>query len=170
MHDEYITYHSLDLCHCQQKGPYYRDRVPIGTFLASWVPIGSLFIFQGPYFRFFGFIYAKNVNSVCMYTTMSYLDLSVMSNDMHCYYTYCEVMLHVFIIKDNWPVTIAESFSHDFHKSLFWFLILAAGGTYWVLISQTNGSLLGPYFTYKWVPIGSLSQSWGVPISFGGQC
>ena len=22
-------------------GPYYRDRVPIGTFLAFWVPIGS---------------------------------------------------------------------------------------------------------------------------------
>ena len=24
-------------------GPYYRDRVPKGTFLAFWVPIGSLF-------------------------------------------------------------------------------------------------------------------------------
>ena len=84
-------------------GPYFRDRVLIRTFLAFWVPIGSLFIFQGPYFQCFGFIHAKNVNSVCMYTTMSYLDLSVMSNDLHCYYTYicCEVMLHVFIIKDN---------------------------------------------------------------------
>ena len=36
--------------HCSQKGPYYRDRVPIGTFLTFlgpyWVPIyisGSLF-------------------------------------------------------------------------------------------------------------------------------
>ena len=40
--------------HCPQKGPYYRDRVPIGTFLTFCVPIGSLFIFQGPYFQCFG--------------------------------------------------------------------------------------------------------------------
>ena len=39
-----------------------------------------------------------------------------------------------------------------FHKSLFWVLILAAGGL---------------YFTKKWVPIGSLSQSLGVPNCFG---
>ena len=45
-----------------------------GPFLAFWVPIGSLFIFQGPYFQCFGLIHAKNVNLVCMYTTMSYLD------------------------------------------------------------------------------------------------
>ena len=42
----------------------------IKTFLAFWVLNGSFFIFQGPYFHFFGFIHAKNVNSVCMYTTM----------------------------------------------------------------------------------------------------
>ena len=42
----------------------------IRTFLTFWVLIGSLFIFQGPYFHYFGFIHAKNVNSVCMYTTM----------------------------------------------------------------------------------------------------
>ena len=42
----------------------------IRTFLAFWVLNGSLFIFQGPYFHFFGFIHAKNVNSVRMYTTM----------------------------------------------------------------------------------------------------
>ena len=43
----------------------------IRTFLAFWVPIGSLFIFQGPYFQCFGFIHAKKVNSVCMYTAVS---------------------------------------------------------------------------------------------------
>ena len=52
------------LQHCDQKGPYYRDRVPTGTFLAIWIPTGSLFICQGPYFQCFGFIHAKNVNSV----------------------------------------------------------------------------------------------------------
>ena len=46
-------------------GPYYRDRVPIGIFLAFWVPIGSLFIFQGPYFQCVDYIYMENVNSVC---------------------------------------------------------------------------------------------------------
>ena len=33
----------------------------------------------------------------------------------------------------------------NFHTSSFWVLILAARGPYWVLISQKNGSLLGPY-------------------------
>ena len=33
----------------------------------------------------------------------------------------------------------------NFHTLSFWVLILAAGGPYWVLISQKNGSLLGPY-------------------------
>ena len=31
-----------------------------------------------------------------------------------------------------------------FQKSSFWVLILAAGGPFWVSISQKNGSLLGP--------------------------
>ena len=42
----------------------------IRSFLAFWVLNGSLFIFQGPYFHCFGFTHAKNVNLVCMYTTM----------------------------------------------------------------------------------------------------
>ena len=50
------------IMHCQLKGPYYRDLVLIRTFLAFWVPIGSLFTFQDPYFQCFGFIHAKNVN------------------------------------------------------------------------------------------------------------
>ena len=65
----YVFY--VDVFHWYQKGPYYRDRVLIRTFLAFWVPIGSLFIFQGPYFQCFGLIHAKNVNSVCMYTAVS---------------------------------------------------------------------------------------------------
>ena len=45
-------------------GPYLGTGGPKGTFLAFWVPNGSLFIFQGPYFQCFDYIYAKNVNSV----------------------------------------------------------------------------------------------------------
>ena len=69
-------------------GSLFRDPGPYRDLYGIWVLIGSLFIFLGPYFQCFGLIHAKNVNSVCMYTTMSYLDLSVMSNDLHCYYTY----------------------------------------------------------------------------------
>ena len=36
----------------------------IRTFLAFRVLIGSLFMFQGPSFHYFGFIHAKNVNPV----------------------------------------------------------------------------------------------------------
>ena len=43
-----------------------------------------------------------------------------------------------------------------FHKSSFWVLILAAGGPYWVSISQKNGSLLGPYL-----------KAWGSLIVLG---
>ena len=46
-HIHYCLVGSIDLSrHCHLKGPYYRDRVPIGTLLAFWVPIyisGSLF-------------------------------------------------------------------------------------------------------------------------------
>ena len=105
-------------------------RVPIigtgslqGPFLAFWVPIGPLFIFQGPYFQCFGFIYAKNVNSVCMYTTMSYLDLSVMSNDLHCYYTYMfrhvilQVIMLFMLTSRKWRLFILFCFRGHCHIS-----------------------------------------------------
>ena len=57
---------------------------PTYNTVSQWVPIigteslqgpfwrfGSLFIFQGPYFQCFDYIYAENINSVCMNTTMS---------------------------------------------------------------------------------------------------
>ena len=50
----------------------------------------------------------------------------------------------------------------NFHTWSFWVLILAAGGPYWVLISQKNGSLLGPYLK-AW---GSLLVLETVLISF----
>ena len=35
------------IIHYSQKGPYFRDRIPNGTFLI----FGFLFIFKGPYFQ-----------------------------------------------------------------------------------------------------------------------
>ena len=145
----------LQFMHCQLKGPYYRDLVLIRTFLAFWVPIGSLFTFQGPYFQCFGFIHAKNVNSVCLHVYSSELtsvclhvyrsELTwfVCDNFLHCYYTNM-------LWSDASQVILLANFVFfpcvKFHKSLFWVPILAAGGPYWVPISQKVGSLLGPYF------------------------
>ena len=59
------TNKQTDQQHCSKKVPI------IGTVLAFWVHTGPIFIFQGPYFQCFGFIHAKNVNPVYMYTAMS---------------------------------------------------------------------------------------------------
>ena len=52
-----------------------------------------------------------------------------------------------------------------FHESSFWVLILAAGGPYWVSISQKNGSLLGPYLKAKGsvIVLGTVLRGRGVP-------
>ena len=62
----------------------------------------------------------------------------------------CEVMLHTLAILPNFDFYLCLRVK--FHKSLFWVPILAAGGPYWVPISQKAGSLF---------------QSLGVPISSG---
>ena len=51
-----------------------------------------------------------------------------------------------------------------FHKQSFWVLILAAGGPYWVSISQKNGSLLGPYLKAKGslIVLGTVHNGWMV--------
>ena len=66
---------------------------------------------------------------------------------LHCYYTNM-------LWSDASQVILLANFVFflcvKFHKSLFWVPILAAGGPYWVPISQK---------------VGSLFQSLGVPIS-----
>ena len=132
-------------------GPYLGTRVPIGTFLAFWVPIGFPFTFQGPYFQCFGFIHAKNVNSVCLHVYSSELTWFVCDNFLHCYYTYM-------LWSDASHVTLLANFDFflclrvKFHKLLFWVPIFAAGSPYWIPISQK---------------VGSLFLSLGVPISLG---
>ena len=105
------------LCTASKRVLILRTWSLIRTFLAFWVLIGSLFIFQGPYFHYFGFIHAKNVN-ICRH----WFRFTLLAN-FDFYLCLCI----------------------NFHTSSFWVLILAAGGPYWVLISQKNGSLLGPY-------------------------
>ena len=64
----YALLDNLPNCTVSKRVLILRTWSLIRTFLAFWVLIGSLFIFQGPYFHYFGFIHPKNVNSVCMYT------------------------------------------------------------------------------------------------------
>ena len=58
----------------------------------------------------------------------------------------CTVIIHVFAGTGSglhcWQILIFFlCLRVKFHKSLFWVPILAAGGPYWVLISQKVGSL-----------------------------
>ena len=66
----FMCQHSMLACTVSKRVLILRTWSLIRTFFVFWVLNGSLFIFQGPYYHFFGFIHTKNVNSVCMYTTM----------------------------------------------------------------------------------------------------
>ena len=92
----------------------------IRTFLAFWVLIGSLFIFQGPYFHYFGFIHAKNVNSVCI------------GSGLHCW----QILIFTY--------AYALIFIHRRFGSLFWLLGVLIGSLFhkkWVLIGSLSQSL-----------------------------
>ena len=110
-------------CHCHPKGPYYRDWVHIGTFLAFWVPIGSLFIFQGPYFQCFDYIYVENINSVCN-AESAWIQQWV---NMVCLWWVISCMLSYILL---FRVTLLTNF--DFYLCL---------RVNWVPISQKVGSL-----------------------------
>ena len=61
------------------------------------------------------------------------------------------LLLYMYVVKLCFRFTLLANFHFylclrfNFNTSSFWVLILAAGGPYWVLISQKDGSLLGPY-------------------------
>ena len=87
---------------------------------------GSLFIFQGPYFHFFGLIHAKNVNS----------GLHVYNNGsgLNCW----QILIFTYVY--------ALIFIHRRFGSLFWLLRVLFGslfhkkmGPYWLLISKLGG-------------------------------
>ena len=111
--------------HCLHKGPYFRDLVLnkdlFGILGICWV---LTYIFT----ILVSFMQRMSIQSACLY-----------------------------ICRHRFRFTLLANFDFDlclrinFHTSSFWVLILAAGGPYWVLISQKNGSL---------------SLSFGVFISF----
>ena len=92
----------------------------IRTFLAFWVLIGSLFIFQGPYFHYFGFIHAKNVI------------FAGIGSGLHCW----QILIFTY--------AYALIFIHRRFGSLFWLLGVLIGSLFhkkWVLIGSLSQSL-----------------------------
>ena len=123
-------------------GPYRDPFWHFGSLL------GLYLFFQGSFFQCFGLIHAKNVNLICMYTTMSYLDLTVMSNDLS---RYLQALGLVYTVRKFWflPMLHALNFINRRFGSLFWLL----------------GVPIGSLF-HKLDPYWSLHQSLGVPIIF----
>merc|ERR1712218_282996 len=85
----------------------------IRTFLAFWVLIGSLFIFQGPYFHYFGFIHVN-----C-------LIFAGIGSGLHCW----QILIFTY--------AYALIFIHRRFGSLFWLLGVLIGS-----LSKAWGSLL----------------------------
>ena len=86
-----------------------------------------------------------------MYTTMSKLDISVISKFLH----YSCVLWRYASPVDSCILILTSAYALNF--------IIVILGPY----SGCQGSLLGPYFIKSWVLIGSLFLSLEVPISFG---
>ena len=92
----------------------------IRTFLAFWVLIGSLFIFQGPYFHYFGFIHVN-----C-------LIFAGIGSGLHCW----QILIFTY--------AYALIFIHRRFGSLFWLLGVLIGSLFhkkWVLIGSLSQSL-----------------------------
>ena len=126
-----LRYKETVEAHCSEKGPYYRDPVPIGTFLTFWVPVGSLFKFQGPYFQCFGLINAKNVNSVYMYCLQSFAHEHGLHIYKHCF---CDLM-HIQSVSEL--LGLLDMLIYALLSSKYPELHLCALlGPYWVPVSQ----------------------------------
>ena len=88
--------------------------------MAFWVLIGSLFIFQGPYFHYFGFIHVN-----C-------LIFAGIGSGLHCW----QILIFTY--------AYALIFIHRRFGSLFWLLGVLIGSLFhkkWVLIGSLSQSL-----------------------------
>ena len=121
----------------------------IRTFLAFWVLIGSLFIFQGPYFHYFGFIHVKNVNSATLCTKswinhMRHITCSLkpsfahenclifagIGSGLHCYQFLIFTYAYALIFIHRCFGSLFRLLGSLFHKKM---------GSHWVLISKLGG-------------------------------
>ena len=76
--------------------------LPLCPYTDVFLLFGSLFIFQGPYSQCFGYMHAKNVNSVGMYTAMRKLVLLTTDLLQHpllglLHHSYLGLMRHILL-------------------------------------------------------------------------
>ena len=103
--------------HCLKKGPYFKDLVLNKDLFGILGPYWVLIYISGSLFSLF-WLHSRELSHICRH----WFRFTLLANfDFY-------LCLRI-----------------NFHTSSFWVLILAASGPYWVLISQKNGSLLGPY-------------------------
>ena len=131
--------------HCHKKGPYFKDLVLNKDLFGILGPYWVLIYISGSLFSLF-WLHSRKECQFSLHVYNNELSWSVCDYSYICY----EVMLHTLALLPNFDFYVCLRIK--FHKSSFWVLILAAGGPYWVSISQKNGSL---------------SQSLGVPNCFG---
>ena len=133
--------------HCLQKGPYFKDLVLNKDLFGILGPYWVLIYISGSLFSLF-WLHSRELSHICRH----WFRFTLLANfDFY-------LCLRI-----------------NFHTSSFWVLILAAGGPYWVLISQKNGSLLGPYLkawgsllvlgTVSWLSLSSLLLLLSMSIS-----
>ena len=129
--------------HCSEKGPYFRDRVPIGTFFTFWVPLRTIFS-----------VFSLNSGKECQFSQHTYsfrktcvtdqwsvaIDMSVMSKFMHhCWGYWLEVRILCY--------TLGKLIFYAYA------LIIYVFGPYF----GCQGSLLDPSFIKTWILISELS-------------
>ena len=107
------------LLHCLQKGPYFKDLVLNKDLFGILGPYWVLIYISGSLFSLFWFHSRKECQSSLIFAGIG--------SGLH-----------------SWQILIFTYAYALIITSSFWVLILAAWGPYWVLISQKNGSLLGP--------------------------
>ena len=124
-------------CVCFKRGPYFRDRVPIGTVFTFWVPT---YVSESLFSLFLAKNYAMNVNIFCMCKTLGKFDLSVWVNPCTIIILWsnfiCRHLLHATLLEN---LDLYFCLRIKFYKSLFW-----------VPFFDCRGSLLGDDLPICW--------------------
>ena len=149
--------------HCSQKGPYFRDRVPIGTFLTFWIPI---YISRSLFSMFW--LNSREECQFSLHVRNNEWTWSVQSKTIICSWKWSPFVKTGFVLH-CWKILVftsayALNFKNHRFGSLFWLPRVPIGslfheklGPYWVPISKHGG----PYkFGEQWESrIMTLNQS-----------
>ena len=104
---------------CGQKGPYFRDRVPMGTFLTFWVPVGPYLYCRVTIFSVLAkFMQRMSIKSACTQQWMNLVCLWWVNSCtiIVCRYWFCVKLL----ANHDFTVSYALNFINLCFGSLFW--------------------------------------------------